>query len=268
MTDLKLEVVEFPAQGSRRRPPLLFIHGAYTAAWCWQTHFLPYFAARGYHGFALSLRAHGGSDGHGHLHACSVDDYVADIDSVLQQVRQQCGQSPVLVGHSMGGFLALQLARQQAVAGIALLATVPPEGLIGSALHLFWQHPQLLLELNLVQHANRPPQLAKLRELLFSADLPESELLQYANRLQQESDRALVDMTLPQWDMRPPLGNPPALVLASRNDVLMPVHLNHCAARFLGVRAQLLDGIGHLMMLDAGWEKAASALADWLEELP
>lgn len=28
--------------------PLLFIHGAYTAAWCWEEHFLPYFAARGH----------------------------------------------------------------------------------------------------------------------------------------------------------------------------------------------------------------------------
>jgi non-heme chloroperoxidase len=33
--------------GNGRKPPLLFVHGGYSDAWCWLPHFLPWFAARG-----------------------------------------------------------------------------------------------------------------------------------------------------------------------------------------------------------------------------
>lgn len=250
------------------RPPLLFIHGAYTGAWCWQPHFLPFFAELGYHCVALSLRGHGRSGGGQRSASWGIADYADDVAGVAASIRERFGRPPVLVGHSMGGFVALQYARTAPVSGLALLATVPPEGLIGSALHLFWQHPQLLFELNLIQHGRRPARLGKLRELLFSDDLPDEELIAYANHFCHESDRALLEMTLPQWELRGPMGHPPALVLASRRDVLMPEHLSHCAARFLGVKAQLIDHVGHLMMLDARWRLAADVLVQWLEELP
>ncbi len=42
-------------------PPLLFIHGAWHGAWCWDEHFLDFFANNGFHAVALSLRGHGNS---------------------------------------------------------------------------------------------------------------------------------------------------------------------------------------------------------------
>lgn len=39
------------------RPPLLCVHGSYHGAWCWAERFMPYFAARGYDVYAVSLRA-------------------------------------------------------------------------------------------------------------------------------------------------------------------------------------------------------------------
>lgn len=246
----------------------MFVHGAYTGAWCWQPHFLPFFADHGYHGFALSLRGHGESEGHRELAGWSIADYADDVAWAVMTIRGVTGRSPVVVGHSMGGFVALQCARREPLAGLALLATVPPEGLVGSALHLCWRHPQLVMELSLVQHGQHPSRLATLRELLFSPALDDAALRSYAAKLQGESDRALVDMTLPQWDLPLPLGYPPALVLAGKGDILMPSHLSHCAARHLGVRAQMIDEVGHLMMLDAGWRAAAVPMLAWLEELP
>lgn len=268
VSEIKIEIIESGVAGDATRPPLLFVHGAYTGAWCWQPHFLPYFAELGHACAALSLRGHGGSDGGERIAAWCVADYVQDVTLAAAQLRERYGRPPVLVGYSMGGYLALMHARDMPVSGLALLATVPPEGLIGSALHLFWRHPQLLMELNLIQHGCRPARLDKLRELLFSTALPDEKLIAYASQFRPESDRALLEMTLPQWDMRGPQGHPPALVLGSLDDVLIPAHLNHCAARFLDVRAQMIAGVGHLMMLDSGWRTAADALAAWLEELP
>jgi pimeloyl-ACP methyl ester carboxylesterase len=65
---------------ARPRPtPLLFIHGAYAAAWCWEDHFLPFFAEAGYAAHALSLSGHGGSPGRRHLDSFSIADYVRDV---------------------------------------------------------------------------------------------------------------------------------------------------------------------------------------------
>ncbi|WP_230371066.1 hypothetical protein [Paludibacterium denitrificans] len=53
----RLELVHEAAKGGvtdKRHAPLLFVHGAYCGAWCWQQHFLPWFAARGYDCWAVS----------------------------------------------------------------------------------------------------------------------------------------------------------------------------------------------------------------------
>ena len=68
-----LEVLtRFPA-GEPRPAPVLFIHGAYTGAWCWEPYFLPYFAAHGYGSTALSLRGHANSEGREGLRWYSIE---------------------------------------------------------------------------------------------------------------------------------------------------------------------------------------------------
>ena len=41
---------------------ILFVHGAYHAAWCWEEHFIPFFYAHGYNVYAMSFRNHGNSE--------------------------------------------------------------------------------------------------------------------------------------------------------------------------------------------------------------
>src|SRR5258708_4271807 len=74
------------SNGNGRRPPLLFVHGGYCDSWCWQPHFLPWFAARGSSSYALSLRGHGASGGQGSLFVAGLDDYAADVERVVAQL--------------------------------------------------------------------------------------------------------------------------------------------------------------------------------------
>lgn len=61
---MKLEVITEHSQLLSHSTPLLFIHGAWHGAWCWEK-FLSYFAEHGYESHALSLRGHGNSEGRG-----------------------------------------------------------------------------------------------------------------------------------------------------------------------------------------------------------
>ena len=95
-------------RGASRRPPLLFVHGAFAGAWCWDEYFLPWFSARGYAAHAVSLRGHGGSAARGPLWiASSLDDYVADTVAAAAQLDAP----PVLIGHSMGAIVVQRAAR-------------------------------------------------------------------------------------------------------------------------------------------------------------
>src|SRR3954471_18791976 len=93
-----LEVIDKGTVTESHPVPLVFVHGASHAAWCWDENFLDFFADNGYRSIALSLRGHGESDLDGKpLNACTIADYVEDVRSVIDRLPSH----PVLVGHSM-----------------------------------------------------------------------------------------------------------------------------------------------------------------------
>ena len=69
----RLELISRLPAG-KARTPVLFVHGAYTGAWCWAEHFLDWFAAAGHPAHAVSLSGHGGSRGRRVLASFSIDD--------------------------------------------------------------------------------------------------------------------------------------------------------------------------------------------------
>lgn len=81
-----------------------------------------YFTERGYACWSFDLRGHGESSGR-RVHVDAFDDYAVDVDAVLQHLRHEHGDLPIfLVGHSMGGLIALRffLDHQDAFCGAVL----------------------------------------------------------------------------------------------------------------------------------------------------
>jgi len=134
---MDLELISRSPASPARPTPLLFIHGAWHGAWCWEEHFLDWFAEHGYAAYALSLRAHGKSEGRQGLRWARVAGYVEDV----AQVAAQLPSPPVVIGHSMGGFVVLKyLEKHTALAGV-LLASVPHYGALPALLRIGRQHP-------------------------------------------------------------------------------------------------------------------------------
>ena len=96
-----LEVIEKGSVSETHPVPLLFVHGAWHAAWCWDENFLSFFADHGYRAVALSFRGHGNSPSNKPLRSLSVSDYVKDVSSVAAELPTP----PVIIGHSMGGLI-------------------------------------------------------------------------------------------------------------------------------------------------------------------
>ncbi|MBV8679455.1 MAG: alpha/beta hydrolase [Aquitalea sp.] len=261
----RLELIHEAAQGTERdAPPLLFVHGAFCAAWCWQAHFLPWFAKQGYDCWALSLEGHGASGGREYLAAISIDDYVRNLSAAVKRIKR----TPIMIGHSMGGFVLQQYLTSHSLPAAAFLASVPPTGLASSSLRLLTQAPGLLLNLNLYQQGSYNPVQDELRDLLLSRDAPEATTALLAQRCQQESQRAVMDMTLVNPMSIRPILPLPTLVLGAAEDMLIAPQDVVATAERLDVNAEILPHMGHMMMLDTRWERTAERLLSWLEGLP
>jgi pimeloyl-ACP methyl ester carboxylesterase len=121
IADRGLHIESWLPERRSRRKPLLFVHGELAGSWVWE-RYLGYFARRGWEGHALNLRNHYWSqtaDPARLSFATYTDDVVAAVERL--------GTGTVLVGHGMGGLLALKAAERHRVAGLVLIAPHLPK---------------------------------------------------------------------------------------------------------------------------------------------
>jgi pimeloyl-ACP methyl ester carboxylesterase len=266
----KLELICRSPPRRTRKPALVFVHGAYVGAWCWDVHFLAYFARSGYASYALSLRGHGASGCDGAYSAQGLDAYVEDVESVLARIDEPL----VLIGHSMGGLVVSRcLARPHAAyrerlrAGV-LMAPVPRTGLVPAVMGLALRSPLLLAELNQIQFGrSRPRALTHVRRALFSADLDEAIVRSYFVRMQPESQQAILEMSMLHFLWPDPAPAVPLLVLGAQDDGFFAPELVCADARKLGAPCEIFPDIAHAMMLERRWQRVADHIADWAAAL-
>ena len=135
--------------------------------------------------------------------------------------------------------------------------------LVFASIALAFSNPGLFADLNSMLHRGRAS-LATLQHALFASPVALDELQAYYRLMQPESQRAIWDMTF--FDL-PRLARercPPLLVLGAENDILVPPSQAEQAAQAYGTEAEIFPGMGHVMMLEARWQKVAERIIEWL----
>jgi pimeloyl-ACP methyl ester carboxylesterase len=109
------------------RPPVLFLHGAFTTHQCFRG-WLREFEARGWRCAAASLR--------GRLdvpppnaEGVSLWQYLDDARRIVHAL----GETPAVIGHSVGGLLAQKLAEEGRCRAAVLMSPAPPWNLVPQA---------------------------------------------------------------------------------------------------------------------------------------
>ncbi len=258
---MRLEVIS-NTKNQTRPTPILFVHGAWHAAWAWE-NFMPYFAEQGYAVYALSVRGHGASEGRDKIRWHSAaQGYVADVAQIVQTLPGP----PVLMGHSMGGYVMQKyLEAHTAPAGV-LMASVPVSGILGFGIRYGLRHPGPFLKAHALLYpwymVETP---ALMQDTFFSPQLPAAEIARHFARLQPESFRAEMEMmalSLP----RPAKIKAPLLVLAGANDRVFSVAEARATARAYGTQAEIFPDMTHDMMLEPSWQQVADRILSWLQE--
>jgi pimeloyl-ACP methyl ester carboxylesterase len=231
-------------------PPILLIHGAGGSRLDW-----PGVLRRipGSRVLTVDLPGHGKSTGPGRE---QIADYAADLAGWLERLAIR---RVVVVGHSMGGAIGLQLALAypDRVAGLILLGA-------GARLRV---HPDILNRI--VSDPASTTALIISQE--YAAGTPQASL-DRGQRLLLTVDPNVMHGDLvacDRFDVMAQLGQitVPALVIAGAEDRLAPVKYSEYLAKNIP-RAQLLviERAGHMVMLEQP-EAVSNAVQEWLKQL-
>jgi pimeloyl-ACP methyl ester carboxylesterase len=246
----KLELFELQPEAGTGKPPVLFVHGAGHAAWCWE-NWMEAAADAGHAAYAVSLSGHGGSPGV--LLRSSLGTYVDDVIRTAASLPSQ----PVIVGHSLGGLVVQKAIARYPAKGAVLVAPIPARPGIGTLASITRRHPE---DTARIMVGRSLPMRA---EYLFNRLDPETASA-YAARCGSESSVAQFQVLL-HLPAGPPKGGAPVLVLGTPNDALVPIADVRDTAKRMDAELIEFPGIGHDMMLDGGWEEPAGAMLDWID---
>lgn len=246
----------------------VLIHGMWGTSDVWR-NWRPFLETRGWQTIAPSLRHHDApSDAPPPaLGTTSLLDYVADLEASLQALPEK----PVVIGHSMGGLIALLLcAKGLAKAGV-LLTPAPPAGVIAI-------RPSNLIAFARIQARWgwwRKPHRATLGEALshtFNTTDPGDGTEIHASFV-HDSGRALFEIALPWLDgtraatVDPRRVTVPLLFVAAEKDKLTPPDVVRRAARRFAHVSDYVEykGQGHWVPGQPGWDRVADETATWLD---
>lgn len=236
-------------------PPIVLSHGVTLSVRTWvkQMESLP---AAGFRTIAFDHRGHGastvGEGGH------TLDTLAADVRSVVEGLDLR---GAVLVGHSMGG-IAVQLfclrhpeVAAERVAGIVLMNTLSRTALSGNALLLAlidWvarvtpeaggvlglENVGLLLARIGFGRDPQPSHVELTRQMILAC-APETRKAAPSALLGLDLTAELPGLAVP------------TLVIGGTNDVITPPAESRRIARLVpGARLELLEGTGHMAMLE------------------
>jgi pimeloyl-ACP methyl ester carboxylesterase len=256
-----LELIDRGSESETHPHPLVFVHGAWHAGWCWDENFLDFFADRGFRVLAPSLRGHGRSSSGKPLWKCSIADYVSDVFAVVEALPS----APILVGHSMGGFVVQKYLETRDAPAAVLMASTPPRGQLGSLLRSIRRHPWRSTKFAVTA---KPSDLygtpAGAREFFFGDDAPDSLIAAFAKRLQSDSTRAVMfDTVVGDLVKTRRIGTPMLVVGGELDHVYTPDEVRRTAAAY-NTEPVLFPGLGHELMLEPDWRVVAGCVESWL----
>jgi pimeloyl-ACP methyl ester carboxylesterase len=224
------EVVSRLVEGDGDQPPLLFVSGPRHGAWAFAERWLGHAARRGFPAYALTPRAKG--DLRAHVH---------DVVQVAASLPKQA----VLIGHGEGALVVAQALGRYPARAAVLAAPAP------SRWACFKTNPVRTLP------ALFTGKWRLNRRQLFSPTLPAEEADAYTKRM--TFARPVDTKNRPH-----PVGSPPMLVVGSPDDRIVPRKALDQTAASYGGAPLLFPGMGHDLMLDAGWAEPIDAILDWL----
>jgi pimeloyl-ACP methyl ester carboxylesterase len=259
LLDRGLYIESWLPERRSRRKPLLFIHGELAGSWLWE-RYLGYFAGRGWEGHALNLQNHFWSRTEDPT-TLSFETYTEDVVAALERL----GPATVVVGHGMGGLLALKASERMAMAGLVLLSSDLPRDLrVPARSHELRDIPDVYGKA-MIGWATLPEKLQR-----DHRDLTMDDVLRIQHLLGQkphESGAARRQVLQGVSIDRRALAEVPKLVIGAGLDLAVPEEASARLADWLGAEYEPFGAHSHygLVVGEQSHQQVAEAIRAFLE---
>ena len=240
----QVAIESIAAESPKFSAALLFVHGLWCTPGVWR-RFMGFFAHRGWTSYALHLRGHAGTASAPGV-AAGYADCVRDVGDVIAA----CDAPPVLVGHDLGGLLALASAPR--ARAVVALAPVVPRQLSAAA------HPLLSSwRMRLAMRRARPLPAPRggMGAAYFGADPPGGTTPE-SSAVARELARGEIAL--------PPRTAVPTLIVAGTADPFAPARDVERLAAHVGAEVRRIEGGPHAMPWAPGWEQRVGEIHRWL----
>ena len=250
---------------------IMMIHGMWGGGWYWE-NFAKYFEERGYRCIRPTLRFHDMNPLEAHdprLGRTSLLDYASDLEKEILELKE----TPILMGHSMGGLLAQILGSRGLARALVLLTTASPAGIVAlkpSVIRSFWS---MLMRWGFWKKPGRQ----KFEEASYSMLhlVPMEERKKIFERFVYESGRAASEIGFWLLDGRKAAAvdesklTCPVLVIGAAKDRITPVSVVRQVAEKYGGKATYKEfpGHAHWVVAEPGWEEIARYVDEWLDRV-
>ena len=244
--------------------PVVMVHGMCCTGDVWH-NFRSFFESRGAHVSTPTLRpdVRVRSAAPKALKQVRLASYLEQLTAEIAEVQRRTGETPALIGHSMGGLLAQQLAERNLVRAAVFISPTAPVGARDAKTRFFWSTIRLFGALGMTPGVIRPGPRVTHGVVLNMADD------KAADRARQgfvaESGRAFRDFATARIDeTRIKI---PVLTVAARRDRMVPARLTRLTAKkYAAIGGDFIEypTHGHWLYDEPGWEKPAGDIFEWL----
>ena len=256
-------------KGVQAREVRLFIHGAAGYA-SYLSCQMRYAAERGVIAIAPELPHHGERHSGG-TSKLGILDYVRDVHDFISTVVN-IRYSPnilTLIGHSMGGLIALKLAESGLGDRLVLITPAPPKGvryLPGRVIVPSLEDITGVFRLLIFREPFKPSR--KLISSFFADPIASAPMIEswIEGRVAGESLVALSELAFSSIEVDTLLVRIPTLVIVAEKDVIIHKNTGQGIAKYLNADLRMLPDLGHMCVFEHGWEKTSECMGGWLKK--
>ena len=258
-----MELIKHEAEENKYETPILFIHGMWHGAWCWD-EFIPFFTKKGFTCYSFNLRNHGVGRRPPKMRWIGIKHYLEDLNEAIKQIGD-----PILIGHSMAGYLLQKYLENNEPPMAIMVAPTPHKGNLRATLRFAKKYPNLFLKINLTMSMHWLVKSKDIYEYLFLT--PGTEVDKNFDQLGDEAYRAYMDTMLFRLPKTRKIiknvKNPDnILLLAAGSDSFFSVKEQKNTAEKYGINLKVFDGLGHNMMMGPGSDQVAEYIIGFIEK--
>jgi len=262
-----------------RRPPenrdvlkenVVFIPGMWGTSSCWDG-FKKHFDERRFVCRTVTLPWHDQKEKRSQadwksLGKAALTEYVEALKKELELLTPK----PIVIGHSMGGWIAQKLAAEGLANAAVLLAPAPPAGVWAMDIAILWHLWLPHIFAILFSKPMRPTFQQALSSMLHR--LPPEKQKAVFDSFVFESGRAVREIGLWPFYIKKPSAvdeskvTCPMLIMVGKDDRITPVRVvRRVSSKYLGATFMEFPGRAHWLMDEPGQEEVFDHLLQWLE---